>query len=307
MEREKMLKLCKVVRHITLVIGLLTIVLPLAFWSKIPNEIPIHYGASGVADNYADKSSLVLLFFVIAMLMGAMNIAIYYVKSSADSKYAKEAEKSQIHTLYPMIVFMNLSIQVMFAYIMACCVMGKNLGVWFAPVFLTITFLPVVFLVIKQEKGKQQVEKDMEKSTDEGEGIVYRSKVDWWLGLILVGSVGVMLWAALEPIVKGRGVDWTITIGMVITLLIVLPLFSIKYVLHEDHLFVSCGFYMKARIPYNTICGMKETHNPLSSVAMSVDRIQIDYIENGVHRMMLVSPVRKKEFMEKIEEKRHAK
>ena len=94
---------------------------------------------------------------------------------------------------------------------------------------------------------------------------------------------------------------------MVITLLIVLPLFSIKYVLHEDHLFVSCGFYMKARIPYNTICGMKETHNPLSSVAMSVDRIQIDYIENGVHRMMLVSPVRKKEFMEKIEEKRHAK
>lgn len=301
MEKEKLQKICKIVHRITLLIGLLTIVVPLAFWSKIPNEIPIHYEAFGVVDNYADKSSLILLFFAVAMLMGVMNIAIYYVKSSAASKYANEAEKSQSHTVYPMIVFMNLSIQVMFAYIMACCVMGRNLGVWFAPVFLTITFLPVIFLVIKQGKGKRQVEKNLEKSTDKGDGIIYRSKVDWWLGLILVGSVGGMIWDALEPIVKGRGVDWTITIGMAITLLIILPLFSIKYVLHEDHLFVSCGFYMKARIPYNTICGMKETRNPLSSMAMSLDRIQIDYVENGVHRMILISPMRKKEFMEKVE------
>ena len=66
MEKEKLQKICKIVHRITLLIGLLTIVVPLAFWSKIPNEIPIHYGASGVVDNYADKSSLILLFFAVS-------------------------------------------------------------------------------------------------------------------------------------------------------------------------------------------------------------------------------------------------
>ena len=49
---------------------------------------------------------------------------------------------------------------------------------------------------------------------------------------------------------------------------------------------------------------MKETHNPLSSAALSLDRIQIDYAENGYHQMVLISPVRKKEFMKKVEEYR---
>ena len=47
---------------------------------------------------------------------------------------------------------------------------------------------------------------------------------------------------------------------------------------------------------------MKATHNPLSSAALSLDRIQIDYTENGYHQMVLISPVQKKEFMKKIEE-----
>ena len=84
-------------------------------------------------------------------------------------------------------------------------------------------------------------------------------------------------------------------------MLLILPLFAVKYVLYSDHLYVSCGIYGKIRIPYETINSMKETHNPLSSAALSLDRIQIDYTENGYHQMVLISPVRKKEFMKKIE------
>lgn len=307
MEKEKLLKICKITQRITLIIGILTIILPLAFWSKIPDVIPIHYGVSGIVDNYAEKSSLILLFFAVVMLMGVMNIAIYYVKVNATSKYATEVEKSQMDTVYPMIIFMNLGIQVMFAYIMFCCTTGRNLGKLSLPVFLIVIFLPIACIIFKKKEriaNPSTVLEECKMVEEKEEGIVYRSKVDWWLGLLLGGTVGYMVVLAIIPVVNGEGVQWTITISSLFMLLIILPLFAVKYVLYSDHLFVSCGIYGKIRIPYNAITSMKETHNPLSSAALSLDRIQIDYVENGYHQMVLISPVRKKEFMKKIEEYR---
>ena len=62
--------------------------------------------------------------------------------------------------------------------------------------------------------------------------------------------------------------------------------------------------YGKVRIPYQGIVNMKETHNPISSAAPSLDRIQIDYVIQGRHDMILISPKRKRRFMERVEEKR---
>ncbi len=308
MEREKVLSICKTLHRLTLLIGVLTIVLPVCFWRRIPDTIPMHYGASGVADSYSDKNSLVLLFFIIAMLMGVMSIAVYYVKTNATSKYATDAEKSQMDTVYPMLICVNLVIQVMFSYIMFCCVTSRNLGILVFPVFLIATFLPIVLCIYKSGRveaspttvlGKYKLVEKQEKGT------LYRSKVDWWLGLILGGTVGYMLWLTLLPIVKGEGVEWIITITTIFTLLIIVPLFAIKYVLYSDHLYVSCGIYGKVRVPYAAIDHIKETRNPISSAAMSLDRIQIDYTENGIHRMVLVSPKHKKEFLKQIEKYRN--
>lgn len=303
MGKGKILGICKMVHRITLVIGLLTIVLPLLFWNEIPDTIAIHYGASGKADNYADKSSLIILFFVIAMLIGVMNIAIYFVKSNANSKYAKEAEKSMLDNVYPMIIFMNLSIQVMFAYIMFCCATSRQLGGWFMPVFLTATLAPIVFMLLKRKTGARERVNGQQQMDRDEEGIVYRSKVDWWLALILLGTVGVMVWGTIEPLVKGKGIDWAMTITTVFVLALLASLTAIKYVLYSEYLYICCGFLGKTKIPYSEIRCVKETHNPLSSAAMSLDRIQIDYMENGVHRMVLISPVRKKEFIEQIEKR----
>ncbi len=307
MKKEKMLSICKMLHRLTLLIGLLTLVLPVLFWGKIPDTIPMHYGASGVADSYSDKSSLILLFFAVVMLMGVMNIAIYYVKTSATSKYATDVEKSQMGTVYPMIIFMNLTIQVMFSCIMFCCVTSRNLGVLFLPVFLIVIFAPIIWCIYKRERISRDPSTTLGryKLTEKQEnGIVYRSKVDWWLGLLLGVSMGWMLWLTFLPIVRGEGIEWIITISTIFTISLILPLFAIKYVLYSDHLYVSCGIYGKVRVPYETICGIKETRNPISSAALSTDRIQIDYTENGISRMVLVSPRRKKEFIKKIEEKK---
>ena len=74
--------------------------------------------------------------------------------------------------------------------------------------------------------------------------------------------------------------------------------------MYSEHMLVSMSIYGKVRIRYADIVEVKKTHNPLSSAAMSLRRIQIDYIEDGVHRMILISPVKRKTFIKELEEKR---
>lgn len=134
------------------------------------------------------------------------------------------------------------------------------------------------------------------------EGILYRSKVDWWLGLLLGGAMVGTLYMALAPLFQGKGIQWSMVVTAAVTMMIMLALFEIKYVFYSGHLTISCGMYGKERVEYGIIRQVKETRNPLSSAAMSLDRLQIDYLEKGVRKTVLISPVRKKEFMNRLEE-----
>lgn len=306
MKKEKLYLLCKVLQRITFGVGVLMIVLPILFWSKIPDEIPSHYNAAGMADQYSDKGVLALLLFVTAFLMGIMSIAVYFVKQEMRSKYTKEAEKSQMDAVYVMLSVLNFVIQCMFAYIVYCSAAAKELGGWFLPAAMVAVFLPLLLFLICRHKsgGKDKEKPQMMLVEEQEEGISYRSKVDWWLGLLLGGSVILTIYIALLPILQGEGIQTISMASAVLVLVIVLPLFGIRYVFYSSHLRVSCGVYGKARISYASIRQVKETKNPLSSAAMSLDRLQIDYLENGVHKTVLISPVRKKEFMEKLDQYR---
>lgn len=297
----------KKIHRLSLIIGALSILLPLIFWSKIPDKIPMHYNAAGMVDNWSDKTSLILLFFVIALLMGVMSIAVYLVKTNMNSKYSKEAEKSEMRVAYPIVVLMNLVVQIMFAYIMFCCVTCRPLGTLFLPVFLIGTFAPIVYMIYKCGKiqAASGTQKAIYKAIEKQEpGVTYRTAVDWWLGLLLGGCIVSEIWLAVEPIVKTGKIDWAMLLIAVVVSGIVVPLFGIKYVMYPEHLLVSMSVYGKARIRYEDIVDVKKTYNPLSSAAMSINRIQIDYVENGVHHMVLISPVRRKTFLKELEEKR---
>lgn len=305
--KEKILYICKTIQRITLGVGALSIVLPIIFWNKIPDKIPSHYNVSGIADQYSDKGILIFLLFVTAFLMGIMSITVYYVKQEVVSRYAKEAEKSQMGDVYAMLIFMNFAIQCMFAYIIFCSAAGRELGAWFLPIVLIAVFGPLLFFLIKSYRagGKSSSQKLRFVQTEQQEeGITYRSKVDWWLGMLLGGSVVCTLYAALLPIFQGERVQVATIVTAVLVLVIVLPLFGLRYVFYSSHLLVSCGIYGKERVEYKAIRQVKETKNPLSSAAMSLDRLQIDYLENGAHKTVLISPVRKKEFMERLEQYR---
>ena len=309
MENQNNMQVYKQLHRISLLIGALTILLPIVFWSKIPNEIPVHYNAAGVVDNWSDKSSLILLFFAVLMLMGVMSIAVYVVKTNMESKHSKEAEKSTMRIAYPIVVIMNLVVQVMFAYITFCSVTSRQLGSMFLPIFLIATFAPLGYLVYKCAKtqGANSSQKAVYKRIEEaevGEAKIYRTAIDWWLGLLLGACEVLFLYLVIEPIIRSGTVKWSMVLIAVGMSIMILPLFGIKYVMYSEHLLISMSLYGKARVRYADIVEVKKTNNPLSSAAMSLRRIQIDYTENDVHRMVLISPVKRKTFIEEIEQKR---
>lgn len=306
-KEEKILRWGKILNRITLLIGVMTILLPVLFWKKIPDRIPMHSGADGVTDRMGDKIELILLFFVILFLMGVMSIVVYYVKNNAMSQYAKAEERTSLTTIYPMVLWMNFFLMCGFAYMIFCAVTVRNLGKLFLPIFLLATFAPLLFYLGKDRKVRRKLHEEMGdyvhiEKTKEGE--VYRAHVDWWLGLLLGGSMASEWWILIDKIIKKGQIDWFMFVIAFVVTVLVLPLFFIKYILYPEHILVVMPVYGKVRIPYQGIVNMKETHNPLSSAAPSLDRIQIDYVIQGRHDMILISPAKKRRFMERVEEKR---
>lgn len=122
---------------------------------------------------------------------------------------------------------------------------------------------------------------------------IYKSKVDWWLICLIGGTlilpliialvVGAPLWPAL------------IICGFVAAFIIWLYL-ATKYEVTKDEITIYAGLY-KVNIPINSIISVTNTHNPLSSPAFSLDRIEIKY---GKNKMILISPKDKNGFLADI-------
>ena len=132
------------------------------------------------------------------------------------------------------------------------------------------------------------------------------------IGIMWMIAIAVIVWCnymLLKP-VTWRLDDW----GMWLTLLIFIPIdvlfvictFGTYYEFHDDYLGVRCGYFFHEDIPYHDIRSFKETHNPLGSCGLSLDRLDIIYKaqkgRNG-NSEVLISPVKKQEFIQELEKR----
>jgi membrane protein YdbS with pleckstrin-like domain len=128
---------------------------------------------------------------------------------------------------------------------------------------------------------------------------VYRSKVDAWLLAILAFAIGVAAYAILGVFSQGSpaarwaaGLIAAVGIGFPVWLLL-----STYYTLEPRKLVVRSGPF-KWRIPLADIAGITPTSNPLSSPALSLDRLRIDYASGNT---LMISPRNKEQFLREIE------
>ncbi|MBT9556930.1 MAG: PH domain-containing protein [Myxococcales bacterium] len=103
----------------------------------------------------------------------------------------------------------------------------------------------------------------------------WNSKVDWWIGAILVMMPVVTLGGSIAAYVSGSGVAAALLPVAFVAAIFGLVVFPLYYELTDDALVIRFGLF-RSKIPYESIRQVVPTRNPLSSPALSLDRLHID-------------------------------
>lgn len=127
---------------------------------------------------------------------------------------------------------------------------------------------------------------------------VFRSKIDAWLLVALLVAITMSIHASATVLSAGPAAWWIVP--FIVVLGIGLPLWLLlgtRYLLRPDQLTIRCGPFTW-HVPVSAITSMTPTRNPLSSPALSLDRLRIDY---GPGKSVMISPRDKERFIEQVE------
>lgn len=127
----------------------------------------------------------------------------------------------------------------------------------------------------------------------------FRSRIDPWILILLVIAIAGQIFALTAVLSsETQGSEALIVIGITIpgVLLIVSTLLRTHYTVSDGRVRVVCGPFAW-NISISEITDISETHSPLSSPALSLDRLKISY---GRNKRIMVSPADKRGFLKAI-------
>lgn len=120
---------------------------------------------------------------------------------------------------------------------------------------------------------------------------IFKSKIDWWFGLILVYPIFLSITALLEG-------EWIGLLGLagVIGFILILSK-TTQYIINENQLIVKSTWIVNERIDIFKITKIEKSNSILSSPALSLDRLLVRY---NKFDEVLISPKEKKEFIDEL-------
>lgn len=136
----------------------------------------------------------------------------------------------------------------------------------------------------------------------------FRSKIDWWLLLIFVVITANIIFKTYQE-VHHSSISTNFSHLMIYSLVILviwLPIFSTYYVV-ETNILVIKSLIFRWKINIDDIIQIEPTHNPLSSPALSLDRLKISYMKNGRIAKVMISPKDKEGFLNTLRNNPNAK
>lgn len=123
---------------------------------------------------------------------------------------------------------------------------------------------------------------------------VFKSKV----GVELLAPLVIIMTTVVVLLMMTGAYSWTVLIIPVLTSVFIIHMFlTTYYTITGDELRIHCGFLMNKPISIATITKIKETSDPTSAPAISLDRLRIEY---GKGSSILISPKEKQVFIEMI-------
>lgn len=144
----------KVLYRILNIISLIVLTAVLLYliitWRRIPDIIPTHFNGTGEADAWNGKGTLLILP-VFAILTYGITTLIERCPDvwNTGVKLTPQNQNRVLSSIRGLITTTKLALVLVFAWIIYCSASCINLGRWFVPVSLCITFGPMVYYVIK--------------------------------------------------------------------------------------------------------------------------------------------------------------
>jgi len=127
----------------------------------------------------------------------------------------------------------------------------------------------------------------------------FKSKVDSWIG-VLLGAVIVVQVLAIGSAAFQTGDPRTTTamllLGVAVVGLMIWLTLATYYVVNRGTLTIVAGPF-RWKVPIDEISSVEATRSPLSSPALSLDRLRIRY---GKNRRIMISPADKPAFLKAI-------
>ena len=129
--------------------------------------------------------------------------------------------------------------------------------------------------------------------------MIYKTKIDWWLGLILfIVAPGFVVLVPAYAFMEGDPVAGYVGLGVVVFYgaLLFGFLFPMYYEITDETLVVRHGL-VRRTMPLESIQNVTPSRNPISSPALSLDRLNID---RGTRLPLLISPDDKEGFLKNL-------
>jgi len=131
--------------------------------------------------------------------------------------------------------------------------------------------------------------------------LAFNSKIDLWLLILLLTGVTACLWGIATIWDSAAALMWPVMVLLAVGILIPLwVLVSLRYFLSDETLRVRCGPF-NWQIPIRQIQAITSTNNLISSPALSLDRLLVEY---GDNQRIIISPEPREEFLRQLEYRR---
>ena len=130
---------------------------------------------------------------------------------------------------------------------------------------------------------------------------IFRSKIDWWVLGFLICLTGLLLQLLLTMQAKGTLLQFPVHAAVyVMTIAFVWwPAWNTKYTVDEEYLSIRCLF-LTWKIKRSEIQSISKTNNSVSSPALSLKRLKVDYLKEGEPKFVLVSPRNQQAFCDAL-------
>jgi Bacterial PH domain len=125
--------------------------------------------------------------------------------------------------------------------------------------------------------------------------MIYRSKVDFWLAGLGLAGAAVLVGGGLIPVLRQHAWGHAAVLVGIMGAVAILS-YPLHYYVSDRELVVRSGI-QRWRIPLANIVGVQPRLNFIASPALSLDRLEIEYEENGTAQSILISPKNQDDFL----------